>query len=271
MAEAFDGWLTDLQGQVFVSVDETGEAVGMVRVVMLSATESWAQAARVHPSHRRKGLATQLSHAGEAWAREHGALVVRLVTEGWNEPAQRQVESAGFRPVSSWLMAERPVGEASPRVEGNGGRRAPVEERLRPATSAEAEPAFVAWSTGELVTASHGLFPAQGWMWRQLHLEDVAAAASGRTLWENPAGWLVGGMEEDLYRVGWLSTGPEDARRLVKAAIDLAAEHGAERLRFLIPRVDWLTRAVRRAGLETHPLLIYEKAVGEPGGSAVTA
>ncbi len=188
-------------------------------------------------------------------------MVVRLVTEGWNDAARRQVEKAGFRRVSRWVMTQRPVGSAAPVAEGNGGRRTPAGERLRRAPSAEAEPAFLAWSTGALVTAAHGLYPAVGWMWRQITLEDVAEAARRRALWESAAGWLIGELEEDLFRVGWLSTTPEDAYRLVRASIDLADEQGAERLRFLIPEVDWLVRAMRRGGLEVNPLVLYEKPV----------
>jgi hypothetical protein len=186
---------------------------------------------------------------------------MRLLTEEWNEPAQRQVEKSGYRLVARWAMAQKDVGRSVPSPPGNGGRRAPAEERLRPAPLPETEPAFLAWSTGDLITAAHGLFPAVGWMWRMLTIEDVTRAVRARTLWECPAGWLIGSVEEDRFWVPWVVTGPEDAYRLLKAAVDLAEEQGAERLRLLIPQTDWLLHAAERAGLEIHPSLLYEKAV----------
>ncbi len=48
---------------------------------------------------------------------------------------------------------------------------------------------------------------------------------------------------------------------MIRVAIDMSAEQGAELLRFLVPAVDWLMRAMRRAGLEVNPLVVYEKAV----------
>jgi hypothetical protein len=80
-------------------------------------------------------------------------------------------------------------------------------------------------------------------------------------LWDCPAGWLIGTIEEDLFWIPWIATGPEDAHRLLKAALDLAVEQGAERVRMLFPQTDWLLQAVRRAGMDLSPLLLYEKAL----------
>jgi len=259
VADAFDSWMDNPDGQILVAATDTDEAVGMAHVSMLSPTEAWAQAARVHPDHRRQGIAGRLTRAGEIWAAGQGALVMRLVTEDWNQPAQRQVEKSGYRSVAKWTMAQKGVGSSVPTVPGNGGRRAPAEERLRPSSIHEVEPAFLAWSTGDLITAGHALFPAVGWMWRQMTLDDVAKTARSRSLWDCPAGWLIGTIEEDMFWVSWIVTGPEDTYRLFKAAIDLAGEQGAERLRLLFPQTDSLTLAAQRAGMELHPLLVYEK------------
>ena len=259
VADAFDSWMADPDGQILIAADSDDHAVGMARVAMLSAIEGWAQAARVHPDYRRQGIAGRLTLAGEVWAADRGALVMRLLTEAWNEPAQRQVEKSGYRLVAKWAMAQKDVGSSVPSPPENGGRRAKAEERLRPAPLPETEPAFLAWSSSDLITSAHGLFPAIGWMWRRLNVEDIDRAVRTRTLWECPAGWLIGSIEEAGFWVPWVVTGPEDAYRLIRAAIDLAEEQGAERLRMLIPQTDWLLQAATRAGLELHPSLLYEK------------
>ena len=261
IADAFDSWMDNATGQILVAVADTDEVIGMARVSLLSPNEAWAQAVRVHPDHRRRGIAGRLTHAGESWAVGRGARVMRLVTDDWNEPAQRQVEKSGYRMVAKWTMGQKAVGKSVPAVPGNGGRRAPAEERLRPSSIHEAEPAFLAWSTGDLITAGHALFPAVGWMWRRMTLDDVTLAARSRSLWDCPAGWLIGAIEEDRFWVSWIVAGPEDAYRLLKAALELAEEQGAERLRVLFPQTDSLLLATRRAGLELHLLLVYEKAL----------
>jgi GNAT superfamily N-acetyltransferase len=262
VADAFDKWMEDPDGQILIAAGPDDEAIGMARVAMLSATEAWAQAARVHPNHRRRGIALELTSAGEKWAAERGALVMRLVTEDWNEPAQRQVDKAGYRRVAQWAMAQRSIGSSVPNPGGNGGRRAPASERLRPAPVHESEAAYLAWATGELIIAGHGLFPAIGWMWRQMTLDDVIEAARSRRLWDCPSGWLMGEVtDHDMFWVPWMSTSPEDAHRLLRAAIELGEERGAERFRMLIPQTDWMLHAVRRAGLEVSRLLMYEKTL----------
>jgi len=262
VADAFDSWIEDPDGRILIAATGTDEPIGMARVAMLSPTEAWAQAARVRPDHRRRGIAGRLTEAGEIWAASRGALVMRLVTEDWNEPAQRQVEKSGYRLVARWAMSQKETGSSQPAVPGNGGRRAPPEERLRPASVHEAEPAFLAWSTGDLITAGHNLFHTIGWMWRQMTLDDVTAAARSRALWDCPAGWLIGTIEEEMFWVSWIVTGPEDAYRLLKAAIELAAEQGAGRLRVLFPQTDWMLQAVRHTSMELHPLLVFEKSLG---------
>ena len=261
VADAFDSWMEDPSGRILIAANEVDEAIGMARATMLSPSEAWAQAARVHPDHRRQGIAGSLTQAGEAWATERGAVVMRLVTEDWNEPAQRQVEKSGYRLVAKWAMAQRDIGSSVPAIPGNGGRRAPAAERLQSAPVHEVESPFLIWSTGDLIIAAHGLFPAVGWMWRRMGLDDVVQAARQRSLWGCPSGWLIGTVEDDRFWVPWIATGPEDAHRLLKAAVDLAEEQGTERLRILIPQTDWLLQAARRTGMELNPLLLYEKTL----------
>lgn len=261
VADAFDRWLAESDGIVFVAENDDGQVVGMARVAMLSPTEAWAQAARVHPRFRRRGIASALTLAGFEWARNRGGKVVRLVTEDWNEAAQAQVESLGFRTVSRWTMWSRPVGDAAPKVTGNGGSRVRSEERLSVASSSEADAAFFAASTGELASAGRG-FITEGWSWRKLRPADLTAAAARRAMWVCPAGWVIGETDDerpDTFWVSWVMTVAEDADRLIRAVVDRAADEGAERLVMLLPDVEWLQRAARKAGLtEGHRLLVYE-------------
>ncbi len=258
--DIFDDWLRDASGQTLVAADPADRPIAVARVEMLSAEEAWMQGARVHPDHRRQGIGLMLNDAGATWARERGAVVTRLVVEEGNEAPRRQVTKAGYRAVSNWVHADRSLAGVSLGPEGNGGRRVRGEERLRPAHSSEAEPAFLAWSTGDLIRAAHGLYPL-GWRWRRMTFDDVADAARRRALYECPSGWVIADVEEDTLAVSWLVTGPDDAAALLRAVIDRAHEHGTAEVAVKAPNMDWLVAALEEQGLTPEPLIVYEKEI----------
>lgn len=253
-------WLEADGTAVFVG-EVNSTAVAMARIQMVSATEAWSSAMRVHPEFRRVGLGTAVAQATWQWARERGAQVVRLASEDWNEPAHNQARKAGFRDLGHWLWARRGVGDSSPVPEGNGGMRVKAAEALRPAHRAEAEPALLSWSGGELSRAAHGLFPI-GWTWQRLRIGHLTDAASRRALWEGRTGWAIADMRlEDRFDVHWIETSREDARHMVRALVERAAESGADSMRAMLPEVDWLIQAFRRAGFETGGITVFGKAL----------
>ncbi len=261
VTRVYKDWIADPNGIVLVAAGPDDAAVAMAKVALLSPREAWAQGARVHPDWRRRGIATRLSDELWLWAAERGARVVRLAVEDWNDAARAQVEQMGFRPVSEWAIAGRPVGDASPVPEGNGGRRRHGEERLRRVPSSEADPAYLSWTSGPLSVAARHLFPVVGWTWRRLTADDLAAAARRQELWEGPPGWAVALLEEDQFSAQWVETSAADAYRMVRALVDAAVAAGAEQFHAKVPSVDWLVRALRRNACEIRPLTIYARAL----------
>jgi GNAT superfamily N-acetyltransferase len=255
VAEALPGWLDDPSGSVVVA-DVHGTVVALGRVAMVSATEAWAQGARVHPDHRRRGLGTAISEGLWEWARDHGARVVRLTVEDDNGPARAQVTSMGFRRTGDWRFGTRAMGDRSPVPEGNGGQRVPAAERLQPAHSSEAEPAFLSWLGGELSHAAGGLIH-RGWVWRLMTPDDLAAAARHRDLWEGRPGWVIATEDERSMRVDWVETSNEDAKAMMRALIDRGVEAGARTIDIMVPAVPWLERAARRASFDLRGLGVY--------------
>lgn len=251
----FATWLEEPDSLLLVA-EVAGEVIGMAKVAMVSDTEAWAQGARVHPDHRRRGIGNAISARLWQWARDHGARVVRLLVEDWNQPARRQVAGFGFRPVSNWVVAERGVGENSPVPEGNGGRRVQGAEGLRPAHSSEAAPARLAWAASDLELASRGLFPVR-WRWRRLTIDDLADAARRRALVTGRPGWAVAEVAEDAYVVSWIATAQTDAAAMVRGLVDLAASAGSDRLELFAPAVDWMRRALRRRDCQLHEMTVY--------------
>ncbi len=227
-------------------------AAGLARGTLLSPAEAWAQGLRVHPEHRRRGLGTALLDRLAEWAAGQGAKVIRLSSEDSNTAAGALIPTAGFRPAGRWLIVEKEELRAGPTPRGNGGKRAPAADRLRPAPAPEADAAMISWSGGPLEMEARGLF-SQHWCCRRLTLADLAGAARRGALWQGRTGWLLGERDRDEFEVHWLSTYPEDARAMVAALLDLAAAAGADRLEAQLPAVDWLRSALDRAGCATAP------------------
>jgi len=261
----FPSWLDRPDELAMVATDESGSPVAVARVGLLSDAEAWLSGARVHPQHRRRGIGSVMNDYGVEWARDRGAKVIRLATEEENAAARAQVEKLGYRPVARFVLAVRMLEKKSSPETGtgsNGGRRLPGPERLDLAPSAEADPAYLVWSTGDHARVGHQLYAAEGWSFRRLRPADLVAAAKARQLWTSPAAWAVTEEEDDEMWVPLFITTIEDGDRAVRALIDLAQERGAGQLAVMIPRVDWLEEALERQRFEmSHPNFIYEKAL----------
>lgn len=255
VAESFPQWLTDPDTRVGVATDESDRPVALARARMLSDREGWLSAARVHPDHRRRGIGSALNEWCVEWVRRQGGLVVRLQIETWNEAAHNQVLALGYRPVADVVNASRDVSGTDIQPTTNGGRRKRAEDRLDRAPRAEAEGAYIAWSSSDLARASHGLFPVEEWAWRRMAPADAHSARA----WFCPSGWIMGEEDEGGLVVRWLVSTPEDAPLLVRAAVDLAQERQMTGLRIAGPSVDWLERALEENCLEIHHSRLYEK------------
>lgn len=265
VAEALPDWMA-AEGSLTLIAEESGEPIGVSRALLMSPTEAWAQGTRIHPDHRRKGVGSDLARILAEWAAGEGARVMRSMIEDWNEAAQAQSRTLGYRHIGSWVRGGRGVGENSPVPEGNGGKRVAAAEGLRPAHSSEAAAALMSWSGGELERASRGLLPVGVWRMRRLTPEDLAEAARNRTLLSGRPGWAISEPAEAGVEVPWIATTETDVTALLRALVDGAAASGAEQIHVTVPAIDWLTRALRRRGFETFGLQIYAAPL-DPSGA----
>ena len=245
-------WIEDPSSAVVVCLDESEIPVALAHALLLSKTEAWLEAARVHPDYKRSGMGSAMNHAGVAWARERGAKVVRLATEADNEAARRQVEALDYRQTSNWVHARYEIGSGSAK---------PGEPGLRPAPPSDVDAAWMFWSTSNLAHDSRGLI-AHGWRWRKATPGDLATAAGEGNFYQSPAGWVVADApEEDRIRTLWLATTPEEAPWLLADLIDLASQKEATELTIMMPNIPWVAEALSRSGAESKEVVVYSLAL----------
>lgn len=252
--ERFSGWLEDPDGVVLVVPDNGDQPIALCHVTMLSGYEGWLEAARVHPDHRRTGLGTTLNHAGVRWLEERGARVVRLAVEAENESARAQVEKLGYRPSCVWQQGGFVV---------EPNRRGPSGYRLRPASLAEIDAAWVFWAGSDLAAEGRELIP-HGWRWRRARPEDLVDAANLGSFYQSPAGWVaVRRADGGRLQTTFLATVTEDAPRLLDSLHDLGLDLGAEEVRVKMPGTPWAAEALTRAGADPREVVVYAKASGQ--------
>lgn len=254
--ERFEGWLGDDDSEVMVATDGSDRPIGLARVLMMSEREAWIHAARVHPDHRRQGVGSAINDALCTWARNQDAVVARLLTEDWNQAAQRQVEHSGYRRVGTWSWPMRDLGTGRIDPVTNGGRRVPGEEQLASGSRAEIDPAWIAWSSSEMAAVGRGMFPI-GWTFRRMTIDDVSEASRSRELLQCASGWVIAKTEGEELRVPWVVTNPLDAAKLARAVIDLAARRRLASVMVMMPSIDWLDEAFEHAGCEIRRGYLY--------------
>ncbi|MFO7298964.1 MAG: GNAT family N-acetyltransferase [Actinomycetes bacterium] len=247
VADRIPVWLEEPESHTLVCA-EGDEVIGLVNVVMLSPTEAWLEGARVHPEHRRRGIGSLMNQTGLDWAKEQGARVARLATEEGNAPARRQVESMGYRMVSTWAYAEL-----------NPLQRKPIAgaSRLQPAPSADIDAAWMSWLSGDLSRAGREM-TAIGWRWRTATPDDLREAVREQRFWQSPAGWVIlGHTERTVAASGWLATTPYAAPDLLEDMAATGRETGLETIALRVPWTPWMVEALTRAGAEPEPVCIY--------------
>jgi GNAT superfamily N-acetyltransferase len=249
VAQRMPKWMEDPDSAVLVSVDSHDAPLAVVHVVLLSSHEAWIEGARVHPDHRRKGLGSELNHAGVNWAAGRGARVIRLAIEGDNPTAQAQVEKLGYRMVSNWVYAE---------FEVDPTYRASDQYRLRPAPGSDSDAAWLSWAASDLALRGRELI-AIGWQWRTARPTDVTTVGE---LFQSPAGWVsLVQPEENWITTRWFATTPDGLLALFDGLIDLAASRSVTDLDVKLPNVGWTSEAIIRVGGEAREMLVYSKPI----------
>lgn len=252
VGEAMGDWIDNPDFHVLVVETDDGVPVAIARTQMLSKSEGWLDAARVHPDARRMGLGTRLNDAGLAWVRQQGGLVARLAVEDANTAAISQVEKLGYRKSSTWVTLDFAV---------DPDFKVARPERLQTVGRADVDPAWMFWSTSEMAEIGRGLM-SFGWLWRKATVEDLNRAASEQRLLESPAGWvIIEARNPGEMDVVWAATSVNEFPRLVDGILDLAAERDIGIIVFRLPQTGWSGETLVRAGAKVSETHIFTKPV----------
>jgi GNAT superfamily N-acetyltransferase/predicted GNAT family acetyltransferase len=255
--EVLDEWLADEHGQLLVAtVDDV--PVGVAHVVLLTPTEAWLQGLRVHPQHRRKGLAGQFLLRCLDLARQRGAYVARLATSSQNVAVQKTTERAGMRHVATVWVLEAPA-SACPEV---GVTWTPLTMDHWPVVASHI-------LTGSALADMSGLYGM--WDWQTLtesrlrhHLERGQVFA----LWENGqivATAIMSDVDEKhrCLSVAHIEAADGYGPGLAHALRNHAAGLALEAVEAVVPSASPLHDAFLQAGFErgeesAHEICIYE-------------
>jgi ribosomal protein S18 acetylase RimI-like enzyme len=244
-------WLDDPDSLVVVCVFEDDIPVAVSKAQLLTPSEAWLSAARVHPSHRRSGMGSAMNDHAVAWARERGALVARLATEDDNKAARGQVSKSGYRLTGRWVYATAPASRAT---------RAPAERGLRPGAGIDADAAWMFWSASELAQAAHNLI-SDGWRWRKAGFSALENAVDRHSFYQSPSGWVIATKSDNGLAVTWLATTVAEAPMMLQGMRELAGDSGMGTLEAWLPHTPWIAEALQREGFDSRPVLIYSKTL----------
>jgi GNAT superfamily N-acetyltransferase len=264
--EVWDEWLADKRGVLQVGQLD-GHVVAVNRLIFQSPDEVWLEGMRVDPDHRREGIGWQFMKHDLAYARDHGAKVVRLATGHSNAAVQAMVARVGMVRIGAaqLLVAEALPGGPLPAILG-------PDDAPRVAT-------FLQHSS--VLAHTHGLYDA-GWVWTALSASRVAellaagqmaalltgegtlaALATASIDTEGGAMWV--GYADALSQPA--AGRPEAVTALAAALRAHAGRAGSPQVEAMLPDVAWLRDAFRAADYEQGEwkgeLWIYERRFGD--------
>jgi ribosomal protein S18 acetylase RimI-like enzyme len=150
----WNDWLRDSGGQILIA-EWDHQPVGMLHVAFLDDGIAWLEGMRVHPDHRRRGLASAMDAYGRACARARGCGAARLVTGKNNLASQSTLDALGYRRVVAFNEWETK----------SLARGAPL---ARVASGRDAARILNLWRDSKTYAASHGVLPDPRWRWRPL-------------------------------------------------------------------------------------------------------
>lgn len=238
-------WAADTVGCLLVAT-RVDQIVGLCKVSQHGPAEWWFEGLRVHPQHRRQGIARALTEQALKWFRTHGSGIARMAIYSDNEPSQRLARAFGFRHTLSYTRVEtnaRPADYRNFRVMASGNlplitaylRRSPMHRVNRFAEHY--------WKLYYLTHDRLAAYLADAMVqvlgWRQF---DALHGLAVLFTTPPPAYALA---EDDLLYVGYLDAPDDTTLRAMLAALrGLALRRGLSKVMWMMPTGMGLERLI---------------------------
>lgn len=216
-----------------------GRAVGGIHVSIVSQTEAWMEAIRVHPDAQGRGIAGQLVREAERVARHYGAAVMRTAIPGHDYGALAVAERAGYRQALRCAVVETDVPPGPAHVPYDAPVELPRPEQM-PAVLRflEGTPALAAWDR---------LMPL-GWRFRRLIPELVrglikdrrAALALRPERADDPQAAALFARADDAVIVSLIDGAPPGMQAVFGEVVEQAQERSSKRIVVFTPGPDSL-------------------------------
>ncbi len=272
--EVWDDWLADNErsraegGFGFLIVGElAGQVVALSKITWQARGQVWLEGMRVDPDYRRRGIAGQFLDYSLAYAREHGARVVRLGTGHHNTAAHILAAHAAMERAGSYVHWT-----AEP-LSSDGLAGLPEVSRL---TLEHAVQVWTFLAESTTLAHTHGLYSVD-WAWQELSTGDLESLLEqGQVVaWCTLDGQLTAlatvhaDREGSGLWVGFVDGGPAAVTQLAGAIRMLAAQLATERVEAMVPDLNWLRESYRAAGYDSGDwegeLLIFERWLAPRG------
>jgi ribosomal protein S18 acetylase RimI-like enzyme len=256
--QVWELWLHDSQGKLFVAETE-GKKVGLAHVAACpDSKDTWLEGVRVHPSHRRSGLASALLGRMLEFGEEKGATRALAIVAKNNAASQRMMERNGFSAISEWAYYST----------GDPIDKRPSNARLASADELDAILEYLEASrTYELSAKTY----VKAWHWYALdHASLKALVSEGRVV---ISGSPVAGMavlnrpgywnRKNILQIVYLDSQDEKVLgNLLAFATNLYLDEKYERLHVLCQQDEKMTSIIEGFEIqESEQFLLYSKVL----------
>ena len=253
--KVWDEWFNEPHGRILVAVLD-GEVVGMNHVRFSTPNYAWLEGARVHPKHRRKGVATALALNALEFSSASGARIARLATSSNNEPAKAHLMKLGFRVEAEFVWLQ-----GTPPIESHA-------VKIREAERSELGSLWLEIKRSAVYKASAGLI-GRGWAWYEMNRQTLSEYANQGGLFLASTGLkrtgiaLLGSAKgENVIEVAYIDGVQAAVKSLLSLSSNGYRRTSSKRVRIFAPKHQLLLATLLKVGLkEKGKYLVFSKQI----------
>lgn len=255
--KVWDKWYEDSKGKIVVGVIDD-KPIAMAHYRFSDPGEVWLEGARVHPSYRKKGIATSIAFYILDEVKRVGCKVARLATSVDNIAAQKHLAKVGFNLVASYILF---MTDNVSREHVSFTRKAKLDELNR------------LWEyliNSKVYNMFSGLFHKR-WSWSRMTYDKLANMVKEHLVMVAIDNGEIKGVctfeyvkEEDfkILDIGFLDGTPLGMTDIVKSVKNISLDKGIDKIYVPVPSANEYTELLKELGFdEVAKMYIMEKHI----------